>query len=121
LREVTTIAPSSARLITRASGAGQNGSGSNSQLDDLVATLESVVRARGRRYLMANLPRSALDRIREVLPGLNGPTVTEILNGGHYVAVHAVVAAADLSGTVAAVKALGGEGILVTRIERLMP
>jgi ATP phosphoribosyltransferase len=56
-----------------------------------------------------------------VLPGLNGPTVVNILDGGRYVAVHAVVAATSIYRTIADLKNLGGEGILVTRIERLMP
>jgi ATP phosphoribosyltransferase len=87
----------------------------------LVTALESVLRARGQRYLMANVPRAALEQVREVLPGLNGPTVIDILNGGTYVAVHAVVGASTIYRTIAALKALGAEGILVTRIERLMP
>jgi ATP phosphoribosyltransferase len=70
---------------------------------------------------MANVPRLALDRVTEVLPGLNGPTVIDILNGGTHVAVHAVVAADSVYRTIAALKALGGTGILVTRIERLLP
>jgi ATP phosphoribosyltransferase len=118
LREIATIQQSSARLITRTVEREERVAG---ELAALVATLTSVVRARGQRYLMANMPRTTLDRVREVLPGLNGPTITEILNGGTFVAVHAVVAADDLSRTVAALKSLGGEGILVTRIERLMP
>ena len=118
LREIATIQHTSARLITRPS---ERETQLTHELDALVATLESVVRARGQRYLMANMPRAALDRVRGVLPGLNGPTITEILNGGTFVAVHAVVAADDLTRTVAALKSLGGEGILVTRIERLMP
>jgi hypothetical protein len=47
--------------------------------------------------------------------------VVDILNGGMYVAVHAVVPAATIYRTVASLKTLGAEGILVTRIERLMP
>ena len=90
-------------------------------MDELVAALESVLRARGMRYIMANIPRAALDHVRDVLPGLNGPTVIDVLNGGHLVAVHAVVRQDAIYRTIADLKALGGEGILVTRIERLMP
>jgi ATP phosphoribosyltransferase len=90
-------------------------------LDELVAALGSVLRARGKRYLMANVPRAALERVKSVLPGLNGPTVVDVLNGDAIVAVHAVVEAASIYRTIAKLKALGGEGILVTRIERLMP
>jgi len=56
-----------------------------------------------------------------VLPGLNGPTIVDILDGGALVAVHAVVQAEGIYRTIADLKALGAEGILVTRIERLMP
>ena len=90
-------------------------------LEGLTTALASVLRARGQRYLMANVPRDALQRVKEILPGLTGPTVIDILNGGAFVAVHAVVAQATVYRTIADLKALGGEGILVTRIERLMP
>jgi len=79
-----------------------------------------VLAARGKRYVMANVPRTQLEEVKRVVPGLNGPTIIDIMNGGHYVAVHAVVSAATIYRTIADLKALGAEGILVTRIERLM-
>jgi ATP phosphoribosyltransferase len=117
LREVGTVLESSARLIAR-KGAEP---AAVRKLEELTMALSSVLRARGKRYLMANVPRSALAQVREVLPGLKGPTVVDILDGGSYVAVHSVVPAASIYRTIAALKALGCEGILVTRIERLMP
>lgn len=86
-----------------------------------MTALGSVIRARGQRYLMANVPRTALDQVRTVLPGLNGPTVIEIADHGQFVAVHAVVRADTIYRTIAQLRALGAEGILVTRIERLVP
>jgi ATP phosphoribosyltransferase len=129
LREVTTVLESSARLIAApaaVAAAGEVPTDKQRALDELVTALESVLRARGKRYVMANVPREALEQVKQVLPGLNGPTVIDILNGGAigtsaYVAVHAVVPAATIYRTIAQLKALGGEGILVTRIERLMP
>ena len=47
--------------------------------------------------------------------------VTDVMNRGAHVAVHAVVPAASVFRTIARLKELGGEGILVTRIERLIP
>ncbi len=120
LREIGTILESSAQLVT-GRDAFVAGSDRARALDELIAALTSVLRARGKRYLMANVPRAALDDIRRVLPGLNGPTVVDILNGGVHVAVHAVVQASGIYRTIAELKALGAEGILVTRIERLMP
>ena len=120
LREVATVLESSARLVTRDRG-DMKDARKERALVELVTALDSVLHARGQRYVMANVPRAALDRVREVLPGLNGPTVIDILNGGQHVAVHAVVPAALVYRTIADLKALGGAGILVTRIERLMP
>lgn len=118
LREIATVLESSTRLV--AAPGGQRDAGRSRALDELVAALTSVIAARGRRYVMANVPRARLDDVRRVVPGLNGPTVIDILNGGEHVAVHAVVSAATIYRTVADLKALGAEGILVTRIERLM-
>jgi ATP phosphoribosyltransferase len=70
---------------------------------------------------MANVPRSRLDDVKEILPGITGPTVIDILNGGNHVAVHSVVKAESVYRTIASLKSLGAEGILVTRIERLVP
>ena len=125
LREVATVLESSARLITAHGVRAMESGEKRRALDELVIALTSVLRARGKRYLMANVPRAALDRVKEVLPGLNGPTVIDILDGvpgaSTHVAVHAVVSANAIYRTITQLKALGGEGILVTRIERLMP
>ena len=121
LREIGTILESSARLVTRARDDTAVSPDKSRALDELVTALESVLHARGQRYVMANVPRAALEEVKEVLPGLTGPTVIDILNGGLHVAVHAVVPAAAVYRTIARLKALGGSGILVTRIERLMP
>jgi ATP phosphoribosyltransferase len=119
LREVATVMLASARLI--ASEATISDPVRKASLDELVMALGSVLRARGKRYLMANVPRSALEAVKEILPGLNGPTVVDILNGGSMVAVHSVVPASSIYKLTNQLKALGGEGILVTRIERITP
>ncbi|WP_342381627.1 ATP phosphoribosyltransferase [Myxococcus stipitatus] len=116
LREVATVLESSARLVAcQANDAQVRGT-----LDELRLALGSVLAARGKRYVMANVPKEMLPRVREVLPGLNGPTVVDVMDGGRFVAVHAVVPAKAIYRTVNALKSLGGEGILVTRIERLV-
>lgn len=118
LREVETIAEAEAVLVARP-GYGEGAAAG--RVRELVAALESVLRARGKRYLMANVPRDALDRVKEVLPGLNGPTIVDVLDSGRHVAAHAVVDRSEVYRTIAALKGLGAEGILVTKIERLMP
>jgi ATP phosphoribosyltransferase len=117
LREMETLSEVEAVLVTRP-GAGNDG---DRRIQELVSALESVLRADGKRYLMANVPRSALPDLKRVLPGLNGPTIVDVLNGGGYVAAHAVVDQSAVYRTIADLKQLGAEGILISRIERLMP
>jgi len=121
LHEVETVLESSARLITATNGPRNGDTTSRAQFEELVTALGSVIRARGQRYLMANVPRTALEQVKQVLPGLNGPTVVDIMNGGSYVAVHAVVPAKSVYRVISQLRALGAEGLLVTRIERLVP
>ncbi|RMH18435.1 MAG: ATP phosphoribosyltransferase, partial [Gemmatimonadetes bacterium] len=119
LREIGTILESSARLVARPGLAAAEGAGA--EVRALVAALESVLRAERKRYLMANVPRDRLDEVREVLPGISGPTIVEVMDGGSWVAAHAVVDGDDVYHTIRRLKDLGAEGILVTRIERLLP
>jgi len=115
LREVATILESTAVLI------GRGDAMESARTSELVTALESVLRAQDRRYLMANVPRAQLARVKEILPGINGPTVVDILNSGEHVAAHAVVERREVYRVIAQLKAIGATGILVTSIERLMP
>jgi ATP phosphoribosyltransferase len=119
LRELATISHSSARLITARDRTLD--APTQTAVDDLVGAVASVIRARSQRYVMANVPRRCLTDAKRVLPGMNGPTVVDILNGGELVAMHAVVPADTVQRTIADLRAIGASGILVTRIERLVP
>ncbi|MDH5589143.1 MAG: ATP phosphoribosyltransferase [Gemmatimonadota bacterium] len=119
LREIDTIMISTARLY------GGRSSLSDPVVreaaDELSVALASVLRAQEKRYLMANVPRDRLDEVRAIIPGISGPTIVEVLDGGGWVAAHAVVDADSVYQTIARLKGVGAEGILVTAIERLMP
>ena len=119
LREIDTILDSSAHLIARQESLADHAK--RGAIQDLATAIESVLRAQEKRYLMANVPRAKLDEVRQVIPGLSGPTIVEVLDSGTWVAAHAVVDADAVYRTIARLKELGAEGILVTRIERLMP
>jgi ATP phosphoribosyltransferase len=119
LREVATILESTALLITRRELLEQDAAGR--KLRELAAALESVLRAQDKRYLMANVPRARLDEVKGILPGISGPTIIDVLDGGKYVAAHAVVGRREVYRVISELKGIGATGILVTAIERLMP
>ncbi|WP_114576113.1 ATP phosphoribosyltransferase [Saliphagus sp. LR7] len=87
---------------------------------EIRTALSSVLSADGKRYLMMNVPEDRLEDVREVIPGLGGPTVMDIADGDGTVAVHAVVSERDVFETITEVKKRGASGILVTEIERLV-
>jgi ATP phosphoribosyltransferase len=92
------------------------------KVEQLVTAFQSVIAAEGKRYLMMNAPRERLDEVREVIPGLGGPTVMDVAgeSGDDDVAVHVVVDERDVFEVVNDLKAVGASGILVTEIERLV-
>lgn len=119
LAEIATILESSAVLV--AGERARTEDAVRGKLDELVGALESVLRARDKRYLMANVPRSELESLRSVLPGISGPTIVDVMDSGEMVAAHAVVDHQEVYRIIADLRELGATGILVTKIERLMP
>lgn len=119
LREVATILESSALLIANKELLAQSDGARKAR--ELTAALESVLRAQNKRYLMANVPRDRLDDVKRILPGISGPTVIDVMNGGGFVAAHAVIERREVYRIISDLKAIGATGILVTTIERLMP
>jgi ATP phosphoribosyltransferase len=89
------------------------------KVQQLETAFESVLAADGKRYLMMNAPEDSLEAVRDVIPGMGGPTVMDIA-GTDKVAVHAVVDDRAVFETINDLKAVGASDILVTEIERLV-
>lgn len=90
------------------------------QIDELVNSIESVIEAENKKYIMADVPRAALPEVERIIPGIGGPTVLEIAGNSGYVAVHAVIDSDKTFHTIAELKKIGAKGILTTPIERLV-
>lgn len=92
---------------------------------DIKTALESVLNAKQRRYLMMNVPEFSLQAVKEVLPGMSGPTVMKVESSKSsresILAVHAVVDADLIFTIVNKLKKVGARDILVVPIERIMP
>lgn len=111
LVELETVLTSSARLLAPSR---------TPALEPLILLLDSVVQARARRYVMANIPAAALARVAAVLPGVERPTVMPLLGTDSVFAVHAVIDERCLDRTMSDLRNLGGTGIVVTAMERLV-
>lgn len=116
LREVDTILESRAVFIANKGSLGSK----EKTIRELTWALESVINASKKRYLMANVPRGRLDEIRALLPGISGPTIMNIMGSEDVVAIHAVVEEEDVNGIVTVLRSMGGTGILILPIERMV-
>ena len=86
----------------------------------LATVMESVIAARGKRYLMLNAPDSSLETVISILPGLESPTVLPLARSGMH-AVHAVVERGQVVELLGPLRAAGASSILVLPIENLVP
>ncbi|WP_277554604.1 ATP phosphoribosyltransferase [Halobaculum limi] len=112
---VDEVLASSVRLFARPDVA------DDAKVQQIVTAFESVIAAEGKRYLMMNAPRERLPDVKEVLPGMGGPTVMDVADGEtDHVAVHAVVDERQVFETISELKRVGASDILVTEIERLV-
>ncbi|MDD3043450.1 MAG: ATP phosphoribosyltransferase [Methanosarcinaceae archaeon] len=119
LRVIEKVFSSSVYLI-----ANKESCRSKEKIQDIKTALESVLNAKERRYLMMNVPEGALEAVKEVLPGMAGPTVMKVESSNleeSILAVHAVVDASLIFTLVNRLKKVGARDILVVPIERIMP
>jgi len=88
-------------------------------LDQLLARLEGVMQARESKYVMLHAPREALERITELLPGAEHPSIMP-LEGSDRIAIHAVCGEAVFWEHLEALKAVGASAILVLPVEKML-
>lgn len=89
-------------------------------VEALLVALNSVIDAREKKYLMANVPTSALEEIKSFLPGLSSPTVMTLMDDKDHVVIHVVVNADEVYDSIQHLKSLGGEGILIMTVDQMV-
>ncbi|HUS16516.1 MAG TPA: ATP phosphoribosyltransferase [Chloroflexia bacterium] len=88
-------------------------------IDRLLVRLRSAQAARRHKYVMMNAPRTALEAIQALTPGLKAPTVVP-LSDPDWVAVHTVIQEDTFWDIIEGLRAAGATEILVTQIEKLL-
>ena len=88
-------------------------------LDEILFRIESENLSRDKKYLLMNLPETALEEAVRILPAMRSPTVIPLSSPGWY-SLHSVVDASDLWTKVRQLKAIGAEGILVMDVDKII-
>lgn len=89
-------------------------------IDRLLRRLDGVKKAEHNKYIMMNATRTSLPKIREVLPGLEQPTVMPLDGDGDRLAVHAVCHEDIFWETMEGLEEAGATSILVVPIEKIL-
>lgn len=86
----------------------------------LLRAIKSVIDAREKKYLMAHVPKSSLNAIREFLPGLSSPTIMTLAGDDEHVVMHVVVDADKVFDSIDKLKKAGGQGILIMTVDQMV-
>ncbi|CAM4383025.1 ATP phosphoribosyltransferase [Zobellia nedashkovskayae] len=88
-------------------------------LKKLQFRIQSVLRARGSKYVLLNAPNDKLDMVLKLLPGMRSPTVLPLAEEG-WSSVHTVINKDKFWDVIDELKQAGAEGILVCPIEKMV-
>ena len=86
----------------------------------LLQRVEGVLQVRESRYIMLHAPRETLQKIRDLLPGSEAPTIIPLEGLEDKVAVHAVCRENVFWETLEDLKEAGASAILVIPVEKML-
>ena len=115
LREVEVVMQSEALLI----GNRNMDDEKRAILSQMLFRFEAVRQAEDKKYVRMNAPKSRLDDICSVLPGLKSPTIIPLADSD-WCSIHAVLDEKRFWEIIGKLKEYGAQGILVTPIEKMI-
>jgi len=116
LKEAETVLESEAVMVSSESLSAEK----SNILDKLLFRIDAVRSARNKKYVLMNIPTTAIDDITRIMPGMNSPTIMSLSRPG-WSSLHAVVDENDFWQKIDQLKSFGAEGILVLPIEKMIP
>lgn len=115
LRSIDVILDSEAVFIEN-----KNLSSEKQEIIETIKTrIQSVLNAQRKKYIMLNASEKILEKIKQVAPGLNAPTIMHLSQPG-MIAVHSVIDASDTWRIVEELKKIGATGILIIPLEKMV-
>lgn len=116
LREVDTILESSVVLIANKDSLKDN----HEKIEAIKTGIMGVIQAEGKKLIMANVKKEDLQAVQEAMPGMGGPTVSEVYGNENMVAVHSVISEKEVFKTINKLRLIGARDVLVVPIERIL-
>ena len=117
LFEAATILESKAVLIQTPKGVPEEKA---DWIRRLLQRIQGVLQVRESKYIMLHAPRSALKKIRALLPGSEAPTIMPLEGRDDKVALHAVCRENVFWETLEQLKEAGASSMLVLPVEKML-
>ncbi len=117
LKIVDTILESSTKLI--ANKKSWNDAVKRKEIEEIKILLLAVLEARGKVYILMNVPEDRLDNIVGALPAMKQPTVSKLYKSDYY-AVGTVVSKSEINTLIPKLKSLGAGDILEMDITKIV-
>lgn len=115
LEVIDTLFETSVRLIANPQSLEEN----DEKIQDFQTALKSVIQAKPQKLVLMNVPEDKISSIKEIMPGMSGPTVSEV-QGSDMLAVQVVVKSSEVYELVNKAKEEDAKDILVVPIERII-
>ena len=115
LKEVDIIYKSEAALIGNKNLSAEK----QALLAKWMLRIEAVEHASNNKYILMNVPNSAIEKVTTLLPGMKSPTILPLKQEG-WSSVHSVINEDDFWDIIEKVKDAGAQGILVCPIEQMI-
>lgn len=116
LREIDTILESTIMLIANKDSLKNK----YDKIESIQTGILGVLQAEGKKLIMANVHKDDLLKVKEAMPGMSGPTVSEIYGNDEIVAVHSVISERKVFETINKLRKIGAKDLLVLPIERIL-
>ena len=115
LREVEVVTRSEALLV----GNWNLDDEKHNVLNEMLFRFEAVRSANDKKYVMMNAPKSRINEIVDVLPGIKSPTIIPLADD-EWCSIHTVLDENRFWDIIGKLKELGAQGILVSPIEKMI-
>lgn len=89
-------------------------------INSIKISINGVIEAKDKRLLMMNLKKKDLSKIKDILPSMTGPTVSEVLAKDEILAIQVIVNENQVFELVSKLKNAGARDILVVPVERII-
>ena len=117
LKIVDTILESNTKLI--ANKKSWKDPAKRKEIEEIKILLLAVLEARGKVFIVMNIPEAKLDSVVSALPAMKKPTVSKLYKSDYY-AVESVVSKSEINILIPKLKSLGAEDILEMDITKIV-